>query len=63
MLESLKRTTACRCRSMVKLEEALPIETNHRQDGSKLDNEREGMDERIALRDSQQVLGDNHMPC
>ena len=61
MFESLQQIAVCRLRTMVKLKETLPIETDYRQDGSKLNNECKSMDERVALRDSQQVLSDNHM--
>ena len=46
---------------MVYAEEAFPVETHHRKDGAKLDDERERVYERVTLRHSQQVLGDDHV--
>ena len=62
MLQLLPRRASFGSRRIVELEEPLPVETHHRQDGTKLDDERKGMDERIALLNAQQVLGDNHVP-
>ena len=48
---------------MVNMEEFLPIETHHGEDGAKLYDKCEGMDEGVALLYSQQVLCDNHVSC
>lgn len=48
---------------MIEMEETVPIEADHRQDGTKLDDKREGMNEGVALRHTQQILGDDHVPC
>ncbi len=60
--ELLERRAALWCWRMVELEEALPVEQDHREDGAKLDDDREGLDKRRA-RHSQQVLCDDHMAC
>ena len=48
---------------MVYAEEPFPIEADHGEDGTKLDDKRKGMDERIALRNTQKILGNNHVSC
>ena len=60
--ELLERRAALWCWRMVELEEALPVEQDHREDGAKLDDDREGLDKRRA-RHSQQVLCDDHVAC
>ena len=46
---------------VVELEETLPVETHYRQDGTKLDNKREGVHKGVALLNAQQVLRNNHV--
>ena len=43
------------------MEEPLPIEANHREDGAKLNDKGERMHEGIALRHSHEVLCDAHV--
>ncbi len=63
MLESLPHITTGWCGSMVKLEEALPIEAYDGQNSAKLDNESKSMDKWITLRNTQQILRDDHVTC
>ena len=61
MLQTLPPGAALRGWRMVEMEELLPIKTHHREDGTELNNKGKGVHEGIALWDTQQVLGDNHM--
>jgi hypothetical protein len=63
MLEALPYITTDWCGGMVKLEEALPIEAHDRKDCTKLNDESKGMDKGITLRNTQQILRDDHVPC
>ena len=63
MLQTLQQATACGSWGIVELEEAPPVETHHRQDGTKLNDKSKSMNERIALRNTQQILSDNHVTC
>ena len=63
MLKFLEQRATRRGWRMIILEETMPVETYHRQDGTELDDKCEGMNKRIALRHTQKILSDNHVTC
>ena len=62
MLDLLPRRAPCGCRCVIETKEAIPVEHDHREDGSELDDDREGTHESGVLH-TQEVLGDEHMAC
>jgi hypothetical protein len=49
MLQLLPPGKGCGNWRVIELKESIPVEAHHRQDSTKLDDERESMHERIAL--------------
>ena len=62
MAQLLKQRAALGCWGIIEGKETLPIKAHHRENSTKLNDKREGMDKGIALRNTQKILCDNHVP-